>query len=356
VPDVPEPVLTGHDGLQAAAERGGQRAGHLADRVRLAARDVIAPQPAAHGAASGPIGVVDRQVGRLEGEQVGPRHVADVHEIATLAAVFEDPRRSPVLQAGAEDRGDPGVRGVARHPGAVHVVVAEPDRGPAGHPRPARRQVLLRDLARRVGVARVERGVLGDRRRGQRLRAPRAARLEAPRGQVGRITGRGPDPAVRGAVVGALAVDDHRRGHHQARDAAAAHRLQQDRGPRDVDVRVDRQVRQVHAEADHGGLVADRVHPGQRLVHRTTVAHVADDQVGRQAVRPARVDGGGEGIQPAHLVTRGPEGLGDLRPDEPGRAGDQNAHDCSKARKTPPAIARPIPSQVRKAVQAALRA
>ena len=39
------------------------------------------------------------------------------------------------------------------------------------------------------------------------------------------------------------------------------------------------QVGQVHAEPDHGGLVAHRVHPGQRRVHRRRVAHVANDEV-----------------------------------------------------------------------------
>src|SRR5580692_5020413 len=43
VPDVAEAELAGHHGVYVA-ERGGQRAGHLADRVRLAARDVVAAQ------------------------------------------------------------------------------------------------------------------------------------------------------------------------------------------------------------------------------------------------------------------------------------------------------------------------
>jgi hypothetical protein len=360
VPDVPEAVLPGHDRVDTAAERVGQRAGHLANRMRLTARDVVAAQATGRG----PVGWAgsaslpragDRLVGGVEGEQVGPGHVADVDEVTPLAAVLEYPRRDPVLQAGPEDGGDPGVGGVPRHPGAVDVVVPEPDRGPAGHPGPARRQVFLRHLAGGVGVARIERRVLGDRGRGQRLRALRAARLEAPRVQVGRITGARPHAAVRGAVVGSLAVDDHRRGHDQPRHAVPAHGLEQDRGPRDVHVRVDGQVRQVHAEADHGGLVADRVDPGEGLAHRRRVTHVTDDQVVGQARRPAVVDGGGERIQAADLMACRPEDLSRDRPDEPGRAGNQNAHEFSKARRTGPTIRQEQPSQLRKGVPATLR-
>ena len=59
------------------------------------------------------------------------------------------------------------------------------------------------------------------------------------------------------------------------------------------DVRVDGQVGQVYAEPDHGRLVADRVDPGQGLVHRGGVADIADHQFAADVVRPAVVHGGG---------------------------------------------------------------
>src|SRR5579864_8458107 len=81
VPDVPEPELPGYDRLDAAAERVRQRSGHLAARVRLTARDVVAPQASGRGTA-GRARAGDRLVGGVEGEQVGPGHVTDVDEIA----------------------------------------------------------------------------------------------------------------------------------------------------------------------------------------------------------------------------------------------------------------------------------
>ena len=298
-----------------------QRASHLAHRVRLPAGHVVAAQRPVSQAAT--VSQPSRQPAgnRRQGQQVGPGHVADVDEVAALAAVLEHPRRHAVLQAGAEDRGHARVGGVARHPRAVHVVVAQPDRDAAGQPRPAGRQVLLRHLARGVGVARIQRRLLADRRSTKRRPAHGAARLEKPRGQVTRVPGQGPHPAMRSAVVGALAVHDHRGGEDQPPDAVPAHRLEQHRGAGDVDVRVHGQVGQVDAEPDHGGLVAHRVHPGQRLVHRRRVAHVALDQIAGDVRRPAVVHGRGERIQAADLVARLPHGLGDVRPDEAGRTG-----------------------------------
>ena len=64
-----------------AAEGAGQRTGHLADRVRLAAGDVVGAQPAA--------------LAGLQGRQVRRRDVRHVHEVPPLRAVLEDPRRLP---------------------------------------------------------------------------------------------------------------------------------------------------------------------------------------------------------------------------------------------------------------------
>src|SRR5215472_1524974 len=77
VPDVAEAVLPGHHGLDVA-ERARQRTSHLAHRVRLSAGHVVTAQ--------GPFGTIRD---RRQGQQVGPGHVADVHEVAALAAVLE---------------------------------------------------------------------------------------------------------------------------------------------------------------------------------------------------------------------------------------------------------------------------
>ena len=84
----------------------------------------------------------------------------------------------------------------------------------------------------------------------------------------------------------------------------AAHGLEQHRGAGDVDVRVEGQVAEVHAEPDHGGLVAHRVHPGQRLVHRGRVAHVDRRSSSQASSRAGRCARRAERIQAADLVAR----------------------------------------------------
>ena len=78
--DVTKPELAGHHRLGAAKARG-DRAGHLAYRVRFAAGNVVGPQSA-----------------RLPGGQrreVGRRYVTDMHEVPPLRTVLEDPWRAP---------------------------------------------------------------------------------------------------------------------------------------------------------------------------------------------------------------------------------------------------------------------
>jgi len=110
-----------------------------------------------------------------------------------------------------------------------------------------------------------------------------------------------------------------------------AHGLEQHRGAGDVDVGVTGQVGEVHAEPDQGGLMADRVGSGQRLVHRDRVADVADHQVGGHVVRPAAMDGRRERVHASHLMAGRADGLRDMRSDKAGRTGHQNTHDCRKA-------------------------
>ena len=208
-------------------EAAASARGHLADGVRGAAGHVVGAQRPRRNAPAG----------RGQGQDVAVGHVADVHEVAALAAVFEDPGRHAVLQRGAEDRGHSRVRRVARHPGAVHVVVAQRDGRAAGHPRPVGRQVLLGQLARRVGVTRVQ------RRRPRRTVAEDSCDPQA--GQRGSNTPASRSAAARGSgrtgpcsghSYAALAVDDHRGGQHQPRHALPRHRGEQDRRPGHVDV------------------------------------------------------------------------------------------------------------------------
>jgi len=315
VADVAEPVVTGHHRVDAQSEGAGQGGGHLADRVRFAAGHVVAAQAGRYGG-----------TGRLEGAQVSQGHVGDMDEVAALAAVLEHLGRRAVLQAGPEDRGHARVRSVSRHARTVHVVVPQAHRVAAGQPGPVRRQVLLGDLARGVGVARVQRRVLGHCGRGQRARAPRAAGLEQSGRQVRLIARGGLDAAVRRAVVRALAIDHHRRGQHQPADIVAAHRLQQHGGAGDVHVGVGRQVGQVHAQADDRGLMTDGVDTVKRLVHRPLVADVADHERPAEVVRPAGVHRRGQRVETTHLMARGQQGLRDVGSDEPRRTSHQNAH------------------------------
>src|SRR5581483_7973740 len=109
------------------AEGGGQGFGHVEHGVRSAAGDVVGPRADVSG----------------EGEDVGPGDVGDVDEIPRLAPVFEDDRRPPGGEGAAEDRGHTGVRRVPRHPGAVHVVIAQRHHGGARRPAPQAAEVFL---------------------------------------------------------------------------------------------------------------------------------------------------------------------------------------------------------------------
>jgi hypothetical protein len=145
-----------------AAHGGGQRCRQLANGVGV---------PAGHVDGAG-----DR-LGGGQGGQVGHGHVGHVDEVAPLGAVLEHLRGAPGGQGAAEDRGHPGIGGVAGHPGPVDVVVAQGgDRRPAGQGAGGG-QLLLVQLGGGVDAARVGRGVLADRHRLQvGAAAGRAAR------------------------------------------------------------------------------------------------------------------------------------------------------------------------------------
>ena len=256
-----------------------------------------------------------------------------MNEVAPLLAVLVDLRRPASLERGPEDRRHPRVRRVPRHPGAVDVVVPQRDRGPAGHPGPGSGQMLLGELAGRVGVAGVQRGVLGDGGHGEGRRAPRAAGLEPGRLQIAHLPRGRPDPAVPGAVVGAFPVDHHGRGQHQAGHAAAAHGLEQHRGPGHVDVGVGGQIGQVDAEADQGGLVAHDVRARHRPADRVGVTDVPHRQleVVRQVIGPPGVHGRGQRVQALDLVARRPHDIDCVGADETSGPGHQYSHNSSES-------------------------
>ncbi|CAM5674461.1 hypothetical protein SBADM41S_01549 [Streptomyces badius] len=299
---VAEAVLPGHHRVRPAV-RVGQRGGHLADGVRLTAAGVV------RGEGRGP-----PLPHRLQRRRVRRRHIVDVDEVAPLAAVLVDPGGLAARQGRAEERGDPRVRGVARHARPVHVVVAQGDRPAAGRPCPGGGQVLLGQLGRRVHVAGIRRRVLGHQTGRQFRPAVLAARLEASRPQVGLRARAGADRAVPGAVVATLAVDHHGPGQHQVPDPGRRHLRQQHRRTEVVAPHVQRGVREVLAEADHGRLVAHGVHPGQRVRHRLPVPDVPDDhpaarQLGRCATGVGR---GQQGVQHHALVPGRGEGGDDM--------------------------------------------
>jgi hypothetical protein len=250
-----------------------------------------------------------------------------VDEVAPLAAVLEHARGAAGGEGGAEDAGHPGVRRVARHPRAVHVVVAQRGHGHARLVAVRRAQVLLRQLRRRVDAARVERRVLGHRLRRERAPAARAGRLEAAGVEVGGPARRRSDDAVLGARVAALAVDDHARGEHEpARESAPGERPQQ-LGGRQVVVRhVGGQVVQVDAEAHHRGLVRDVVDAVGDALGDRGVAQVALDPLGRrvEVVRPRAVRRGQQRVDRADGVPGGEQLVDDVRADEPGAAGHED--------------------------------
>ena len=233
MPYVTEPELAGDHRL-GPAECPRQGACHLADRVRFAAGDVVGAQ--ASGLAGPPV------LAPCYRRQVRRRDIRDVHEVAPLRAVLEYSRRLARFERGPEYGRYARVWSVPGHPRSVDVVVPQRHHLAAGQACPDSRELFLRDLADRVGIARVQRRGLGHRHRAQLAAAPRAQRLEPGSGQVLLGSPRRAYRAVLRAVVAALAVDHHRGGKDQPGYLAPPHLRQQHRGAGHVDIAVGRQV------------------------------------------------------------------------------------------------------------------
>src|SRR5271165_3825635 len=135
-------VLAGNNRRHRGISRFAQLRRDLHDGNRLSGADIRGGEPAA-------VNGHRRHVGR--------RDVVDVYEVPHLAAVFENLWPFTVFECRAEDRGDPGIRRVARHVGAVDVVIAQRGHRPARRLRPGQRVMLLRGLAGGVQAARPQR-------------------------------------------------------------------------------------------------------------------------------------------------------------------------------------------------------
>src|SRR5664279_5131462 len=110
--------------------------------------------------------------------------------------------------------------------------------------------MLLMELGRGVDAARLQRRVLEDRPRLQRLAAGGAGRLEAAALEVLAAARCRPHGSVGGALVAALAVDDHAAGQDQsAAEAASGQGGEQARGPEVVVPDVVLGLGEVDAEA-----------------------------------------------------------------------------------------------------------
>ncbi len=201
--------------------------------------------------------------------------------------------------------------------------------------------MLLGELGRRVHVARVGRRVLRDQAGAERGAAPGAGRLEAAGVQVVPAARARRDGPVQRAPVPALAVHHHRTGEDEVPHRLAGHRGEQHRGAQVVAAGVGGRVVEVQPQAHHRRLVADRVHPGERLPDGGGVPYVPPPELhpgGQRRHRPGGMHGGQQRVQHPDFVARRHQGPDDRRTDEPGAAGDQNPHARRRYR---PGTARP---------------
>ena len=170
VADVADPELARVTTARRPARRcRGHRAGHVGDADRRgrnrrcsAKSTPAAGRPRSHGAST----LARRRPRRARSRASGHRP--------------RRPWRLTALQRRAEDRGHARVRGVARHPRAVDVVVAQRDGRARRLAGPCGRVVLLSDLARGVRAARVQGRRLVDQAPAQRAPAHRALVSKSP--------------------------------------------------------------------------------------------------------------------------------------------------------------------------------
>ncbi len=317
--DVTEPVLARDQRRRrAGAGRVGERARHLADTA---------------GASAGDVEGAGRRLGREQRREICERHIAHVDEVTPLCTVLEHPRCLARGQRAGEQRCDTGIRGVARHPRPIDVVVAKGGRRNARLPFESRGEVLLVELRRCVDVARIELCLLGDRLTLELAPALRAARLETSGIEVLGAARRRTDDAMLWTGVATLAVDDHARREHQAPgEAPFGQSTQQHRRAGVVVAHIVGDIEEVGAEADHPGLVADVDHALERALDGRRVADVALDEVRLAREVTRRMGMGEQRVEYPHLEPFGDQGVDDMRADEPGSAGDEYHRGCAAAR------------------------
>ena len=149
--------------------------------------------------------------------------------------------------------------------------------------------MLLGEFRRRVDVAGVDRGVLGDQAGPQVGAAHRAPGLEAPGVEVRDSPGARPHHPVPLAGVPPLPVHHHRPGEHEPPYPRLGHRGQQHRRTEVIARDVLDGVREALAEPDHRRLMADGVDTGEGARELHGIPYVAAfPQVVHHRLVPAR--------------------------------------------------------------------
>ena len=149
------------------------------------------------------------QVGSSQGKEIRSRDVAYVDEIPELSPILVDNRALLGLDRTPKDACNPGVRRVAWHSRAVHVVISKRNHRDVVFAPEKTAEVLLVQLARRVDVSRVERRLFEHSLGLNSATAPRACRIPLPRLEVPELTRCGTHKTIERTTVRTLPVDDH---------------------------------------------------------------------------------------------------------------------------------------------------
>ncbi len=90
---------------------------------------------------------------------------------------------------------------------------------------------------------------------------------------------------------------------------------------------IGRQIVEIDSQTDHGGLVADGVHAVERGFDLGPVGHVCDDQLGGGVhLGPAPMHRRQQRVEDPNAVASRHKHVDHVGTDEPGAAGNQDAH------------------------------
>ena len=188
--------------------------------------------------------------------------------------------------------------------------------------------MLLGELRRRVDVPRVSGRFFVDQSGQQQFPRHGVSGVEDAGIEVGTPPRGGCDRVVgAGGGVPSLAINDHRRGEHEAPDAGTPHRREKFRGGEDIGGDVVGRIGEIDAQSHLRSLMRDGVDPAQRTVEHLGVTDIAADHldIGVEHRRsPMHVVA--EGVQDAHLVASDSRRLDDAGADEAGAARDEKPH------------------------------